>query len=171
MEARPERGIIGVLARQLKVAISRAQNRKENLNAEYFGLGTLGDIVEANGAKAPSRVVLTYQGRDYSYSEHRSRICRGYIVSYKKPKSVVFDNALPRLPNKKIDKKQYVRRSGKAARWFSISQEQTAAGRSQPPILNSTFAVAASLDAEGPNYFFLVFFAFFFIFFVFFATV
>ncbi len=40
------------------------------------GLATLGDIVEANGAKAPSRVALTYQGRDYSYGEHRSRIYR-----------------------------------------------------------------------------------------------
>ncbi len=32
--------------------------------------------------------------------------CRGYIASYKKPKSVVFIDTLPRLPNKKIDKKQ-----------------------------------------------------------------
>ena len=40
------------------------------------GLATLGDIVEANGAKVPSRVALTYQGRDYSYGEHRSRIYR-----------------------------------------------------------------------------------------------
>ncbi|MGB7099863.1 MAG: hypothetical protein WBD95_14010 [Xanthobacteraceae bacterium] len=71
------------------------------------GLAMMGDIVEANGAKSPSGVALTYQNRDYSYGdEHRSRICRGYIASYKKPKSVVFIDALPRLPNKKIDKKQ-----------------------------------------------------------------
>ena len=32
--------------------------------------------------------------------------CRTLIASYKKPKQVVFIEALPRLPNKKIDKKQ-----------------------------------------------------------------
>ena len=32
--------------------------------------------------------------------------CRKHIASYKKPKSVEFVSALPRLPNKKIDKKQ-----------------------------------------------------------------
>jgi acyl-CoA synthetase (AMP-forming)/AMP-acid ligase II len=32
--------------------------------------------------------------------------CRTLIASYKKPKRVVFIDALPRLPNKKIDKKQ-----------------------------------------------------------------
>ncbi|MCX7314660.1 MAG: long-chain-fatty-acid--CoA ligase [Hyphomicrobiales bacterium] len=32
--------------------------------------------------------------------------CRQHIASYKKPKSVEFVDALPRLPNKKIDKKQ-----------------------------------------------------------------
>jgi acyl-CoA synthetase (AMP-forming)/AMP-acid ligase II len=32
--------------------------------------------------------------------------CRTLIASYKKPKRVVFVDALPRLPNKKIDKKQ-----------------------------------------------------------------
>ena len=32
--------------------------------------------------------------------------CRDHIASYKKPKSVAFIDALPRLPNKKIDKKQ-----------------------------------------------------------------
>jgi len=32
--------------------------------------------------------------------------CRTLIASYKKPKQVVFIDALPRLPNKKIDKKQ-----------------------------------------------------------------
>ena len=32
--------------------------------------------------------------------------CRTLIASYKKPKRVVFIEALPRLPNKKIDKKQ-----------------------------------------------------------------
>jgi acyl-CoA synthetase (AMP-forming)/AMP-acid ligase II len=32
--------------------------------------------------------------------------CRKHIASYKKPKSIEFVNALPRLPNKKIDKKQ-----------------------------------------------------------------
>jgi acyl-CoA synthetase (AMP-forming)/AMP-acid ligase II len=32
--------------------------------------------------------------------------CRKHIASYKKPKSVEFVGALPRLPNKKIDKKQ-----------------------------------------------------------------
>ena len=31
--------------------------------------------------------------------------CRGFIASYKKPKTVVFLDALPRLPNQKIDKK------------------------------------------------------------------
>ena len=31
--------------------------------------------------------------------------CRKHIASYKKPKSVEFVSALPRLPNKKIDKK------------------------------------------------------------------
>jgi acyl-CoA synthetase (AMP-forming)/AMP-acid ligase II len=32
--------------------------------------------------------------------------CRRHIASYKKPKSIEFVSALPRLPNKKIDKKQ-----------------------------------------------------------------
>jgi acyl-CoA synthetase (AMP-forming)/AMP-acid ligase II len=32
--------------------------------------------------------------------------CRKHIASYKKPKSIEFVSALPRLPNKKIDKKQ-----------------------------------------------------------------
>ena len=32
--------------------------------------------------------------------------CRSLIASYKKPERVVFIEALPRLPNKKIDKKQ-----------------------------------------------------------------
>jgi acyl-CoA synthetase (AMP-forming)/AMP-acid ligase II len=32
--------------------------------------------------------------------------CRKHIASYKKPRSVEFVSALPRLPNKKIDKKQ-----------------------------------------------------------------
>ena len=32
--------------------------------------------------------------------------CRKQIASYKKPKSVEFVSELPRLPNKKIDKKQ-----------------------------------------------------------------
>ena len=32
--------------------------------------------------------------------------CRTLIASYKKPKQVVFIDELPRLPNKKIDKKQ-----------------------------------------------------------------
>jgi acyl-CoA synthetase (AMP-forming)/AMP-acid ligase II len=32
--------------------------------------------------------------------------CRTLIASYKKPKRVEFIDALPRLPNKKIDKKQ-----------------------------------------------------------------
>ena len=41
-----------------------------------WGVATLGEIVETNGEKAARRVALTYEGRDYSYAEHRSRIYR-----------------------------------------------------------------------------------------------
>ncbi|MCW5770089.1 MAG: long-chain-fatty-acid--CoA ligase [Rhodospirillaceae bacterium] len=48
-------------------------------------------VLKAGGAATEAEIV-----------EH----CRTLIASYKKPKSVDFIDALPRLPNKKIDKKQ-----------------------------------------------------------------
>lgn len=44
--------------------------------------------------------------------------CRAMIASYKKPKKVVFIDALPRLPNKKIDKKQL-----RAADWVGRDRQ------------------------------------------------
>jgi acyl-CoA synthetase (AMP-forming)/AMP-acid ligase II len=44
--------------------------------------------------------------------------CRTLIASYKKPKQVVFIDALPRLPNKKIDKKQL-----RAADWEGYDRQ------------------------------------------------
>jgi acyl-CoA synthetase (AMP-forming)/AMP-acid ligase II len=44
--------------------------------------------------------------------------CRSLIASYKKPKQVVFIDALPRLPNKKIDKKEL-----RAADWKGYTRQ------------------------------------------------
>ena len=49
-------------------------------------------------------VVATHPGASPS-AEELIEHCRTLIASYKKPKSVVFIDALPRLPNQKIDKK------------------------------------------------------------------
>ena len=56
-----------------------------------------GEAVKAFVVVAPGLAV----GED-DLIEH----CRTQIASYKKPKSVDFVSELPRLPNKKIDKKQ-----------------------------------------------------------------
>jgi acyl-CoA synthetase (AMP-forming)/AMP-acid ligase II len=49
-------------------------------------------VVRKHGAKVSEDEIIAH--------------CRTLIASYKKPKHVVFIDALPRLPNKKIDKKQ-----------------------------------------------------------------
>jgi acyl-CoA synthetase (AMP-forming)/AMP-acid ligase II len=56
-----------------------------------------GESVKAFVVVAPGKAV-----NEGDLIEH----CRKHIASYKKPKSVEFVSALPRLPNKKIDKKQ-----------------------------------------------------------------
>ena len=56
------------------------------------------------GESVKAFVVATagYSVNETELIEH----CRQHIASYKKPRSVEFVSALPRLPNKKIDKKQ-----------------------------------------------------------------
>ena len=59
---------------------------------ERWGEAVKAFVVLREGEKASESDIIEY--------------CRKHIASYKKPKRVEFIDALPRLPNKKIDKKQ-----------------------------------------------------------------
>jgi acyl-CoA synthetase (AMP-forming)/AMP-acid ligase II len=61
-------------------------------------------VPDARWGESVKAFVVTAPGQTVSEAELIEH-CRGYIASYKKPKSVDFVETLPRLPNKKIDKK------------------------------------------------------------------
>ena len=61
-------------------------------------------VPDPEWGEAVKAVVATVPGQSAT-EEDLIDYCRDRIASYKKPKSVIFVDALPRLPNKKVDKK------------------------------------------------------------------
>ena len=61
-------------------------------------------IPDDRWGEAVTAIVALHRGASSSKIELIEH-CRSLIASYKKPKSVIFVDALPRLPNQKVDKK------------------------------------------------------------------
>jgi acyl-CoA synthetase (AMP-forming)/AMP-acid ligase II len=111
-----EDGFLYVLDRKKDMILSGGENiyPREVEEAIYahpavFEVAVVGVPDERWGEAVKAFVVLRDDLKNGEQPVNETDIiehCRQLIASYKKPKSVEFMGALPRLPNKKIDKKQ-----------------------------------------------------------------